>query len=269
LPSPPHNITQKQVLVVAAGNIPLVGFHDLICVLASGKRVVLKLSKDDESLMKYFISILIQAMPELEGRIRIEPHIVGAFDAAIATGSNNSLRYFEYYFRNKPQLLRGHRNSAAVISGKESPEDLALLGEDVFAYYGLGCRSVSLVFIPESFDLQNLFEAWFPFSDVMQNTRYANNYHYHRTLMLLNQVPFLENGFLMLRASETLHSPVGVVHYFKYRDKNHLQQMLANNTLNLQCITGLNFIPFGNVQKPELWDYADHINTLEFLDSIT
>jgi hypothetical protein len=260
---------EKSVLVIAAGNIPLVSLHDILCVLACGHRLVLKPSTDDEVLPLKALDILTSSWPFLKQRIRIEKAIVKDFDCAIATGSNNSLRYFEYYFREKPHLLRGHRNSSAVLTGEESAEEMHLLGEDVFTYFGLGCRSVSHLYIPEEYNLQNIFKHWSVFATVAENTKYYNNYQYQRTVLLLNNVDCLENGFVLLRASDLPHSPVGVLHYSRYKNAAHLQQLIAQNITKTQCIIGRDYVPFGASQRPTLWDYADGVNTLQFLLSLT
>lgn len=256
------------VLVIGAGNIPLVVLHDILCVLVSGKKLLLKPSHDDRFLPVMVVELLQKHFPFLNHRIAISDKPGGKFDAAIATGSNNSKKYFEYYFKKIPSLLRGHRISAAVLTGEESSDELEMLGRDVFSYFGLGCRNVSHLWVPEGYDVQKLFRSWFSYGYVLQSHRYSNNYQYHHTLMLLNNVLFLDNGFVILQQNQQLRSAIGVVHYSYYSDETQLQQLIAQNKNDLQCVAGRSFIPFGQTQSPALWDYPDNVDTLEFLRQI-
>ena len=188
-----------------------------------------------------------------------------AVDGIIATGSNNTSRYFEQYFGKYPNIIRKSRTSVAIITGAESEEDLQGLANDVFAFYGLGCRNVTKVFLPKGYDLDNLFKAFFPFQYVSENNKYANNYDYHKAVFMMEQYDLLENGFLIMKEDQSLHSPIGTLYYEYYSDANSIQEHLKQFDENIQCIVSKKDIPFGKAQNPELWDYADNIDTMEFL----
>lgn len=254
----------KTLGIVMAGNIPLVGLHDLLCGLLAGYKVRVKLSSDDEVLMKHLIETLQAEMPELQNRIEISSDFKG-LDSAIATGSNNTGRYFEYYFRHIPHLLRGHRNGVAVLIGNETPEELLALGHDVFDHFGLGCRNVTHLFIPAGYDFKLLFDAWLPLGDIIHHNKYANNYHYHRALLLMNLDKHLDNGFVVLKETTDIYSPVGVVGYQFYTQQNEVNQVLADQAQKIQVVCGAGLVPFGQAQHPQLWDYADGTDTLKWL----
>lgn len=265
----PEPALPKLVGLAAAGNIPLVGFHDFLCVLMAGHRLKIKLSAQDTFLFKHLIARLIEIEPRFAGRISVVD-TVNPVDAMIATGSDNTARYFEYYFRKVPHIIRKNRTSCAVIQGEEPAQELELLGRDVFSYFGLGCRNVSKVFVPEEFEVERLLESWQPFSDVANHHKYANNYDYQKTILLLNQEPFLESEFVLLRESKNLVSPIGVVFYEKYRTLDELKEHIRLQAEKLQVIVSAkgwytNSVPFGKAQLPELTDYADQVDTMTFL----
>ena len=256
----------KKVAVIMAGNIPLVGFHDFLTVLLFGHKVQAKLSSDDKRLLPVIAKMITEMDPELGQRIAFVEKVENP-DAVIATGSNNTARYFEYYFGKYPNIIRKNRTSVAVLSGDESDEQLRAFGEDLFRYFGLGCRNVSKLYLPKGFDLDRIFGAIVSYNDVVNNNKYANNYDYYRAIYMLNKHPFLENGFVIFREQQSLHTPVAVVHYEFYEDENVLRQQLDAQRHDLQCIVSNSAgdIPFGQTQQPALWDYADGVDTAEFL----
>ncbi|MCX6350443.1 MAG: acyl-CoA reductase [Bacteroidetes bacterium] len=259
----------KTIALVMAGNIPLVGFHDLISVLASGNKAMLKLSSKDEVLPKLLINELIDINGEFKDSIIIADRLAD-FDAVIATGSNNSARYFEYYFGKYPHIIRSSRNSVAVMSGEETNEELFNLGKDIFSYFGLGCRNVCKLYIPIGYDLVRLLDNLSSYKDIINFHKYQNNYMYHLSLFLLNKQPHLDTGFLILKEDERIASPTSVIFYEYYTDRQALQEKLGLEKDKIQCIVAKdgivdNPIPFGNTQQPELWDYADGIDTMKFL----
>jgi len=263
--SPPQTIA-----IIMAGNIPLVGFHDLLCVLVSGNKALVKLSEDDTVLMKWVIEQLIAIEPAFADAITIsETRLPANFDAVIATGSNNTNRYFEYYFRNKKSLLRKNRNSVAVITGNETPEDLAKLGSDIFTYFGLGCRNVSKLYVPKGYDFTPFFEAIEPLYDIVNHHKYANNYTYHKAIFLMNLDKHLDNNFLLVKEHESISSPLGVLFYTQYTSIKEIELLLASKNEEIQCVVSKKqfnlSVPLGKAQQPELWDYADREDTLQFL----
>ena len=193
----------KTVGIVMAGNIPLVGFHDFLCVLLSGHRVMVKLSSNDKILLPFLADFLINVNPELAHRIQFVEGKMENFDAVIATGSNNTGRYFEYYFGKKPNIIRKNRNSVAILTGEESKEELEALGEDVFRYYGLGCRNVSKLYVPKGYDFEPFFNAIYAYKDIIHQHKYANNYDYNKAVYLMSEFQLLDNGFLVLKEEES------------------------------------------------------------------
>ncbi len=255
--------------VVMAGNIPAVGFHDLLCVLLSGHKLLAKLSSDDEVLMRYLIEQLCRIEPAFKDFIEL-PEFINQAAAYIATGSNHSNRYFKHYFGKKPHILRGHRNAVAVIDGKETPEDFMELGKDIFRYFGLGCRNVSKVYVPRGYDFEAFFEGIEPYRDIINHHKYANNYEYNKAVFLVKPVAHMDNGFLLLREAPEIASPVAVLHYEYYDDAAALQEDLNKQADAIQCILSRaghfpGTIPFGQAQTPRLNDYADGIDTMQFL----
>ncbi|MEC3964654.1 acyl-CoA reductase [Flagellimonas halotolerans] len=259
----------KTVGIVMAGNIPLVGFHDFLCVLLSGNKVLAKLSSNDKVLLPYLSKYLIQQEPSLADRIGFVEGKLENFDAVIATGSNNTGRYFEYYFGNKPNIIRKNRNSVAVLTGNETEEELKSLGEDIFRYYGLGCRNVSKIYVPKEYDFDALFKALYDYNEIIHQHKYANNYDYNKAVYLMSQFKILDNGFLVLKEDKGLSSPISVVFYSYYDDETSLRKELEALEEQIQCVvssksTG-NEVKFGETQKPSLNDYADGVDTMEFL----
>ena len=262
-------INPKRVLIVMAGNVPLVGFHDLLSVLISGHKVIVKLSSNDNLLLKILIDKLISISPEFKSKIFYIDNIKDRnFDVVIATGNNNSSHYFEYYFKGLKKIIRKNRRSIAILDGSESKAQLERLGDDIFAYFGLGCRNVSKLFLPKNFDLDTLFSAFFSYSSLLEHRKYANNYDYNKAVYLMGNNKLVENGFLLMKEDKSLHSPVAMLFYEYYDNISSVNQFLNENKFNLQCVVSKEDIPFGSSQTPNLWDYADGIDTIEFLRSI-
>ncbi|MFM8918297.1 MAG: acyl-CoA reductase [Bacteroidota bacterium] len=258
----------KNIGVIMAGNIPAAGFHDLLCVSLSNHRLAAKLSSSDKILLPFIKSILEWADPIEATKIRFVENLKDV-DAVIATGSDNSARYFEYYFGKKPHIFRKNRNSVGIITGEENEYDLILLGRDIFTYFGLGCRSVSKLFVPESYRFDSFFEGMLEYKAVMQHTRYMNNHDYQQALYLMNQETFLTNNFLIVKEDTRLSSPVGVVFFENYQNKDSLQSKLNSISDKLQCIVkkGGEINP-GQAQIPSISDFADGIDTMEFLSKL-
>lgn len=259
----------KGVGLVLAGNLPMVGFHDILSVLVSGHHPVVKLSSQDRLLLPQLFDLFNATSDGDDLEITwLNNRKLEGIDAVIATGSNNTSRYFEYYFGKYPNIIRKNRNSVAVISGTETDEELERLGEDIFSYFGLGCRNVSKLYVKEDFDLNRFFGSIIDFHPVVNHNKYANNYDYYKALWLMNKEELLDNGFLLLRKSDSIPSPVGTLHYERYKEDDSLVNTLSERRAEIQCIVSKNDVPFGKSQKPELWDYADGVDTLEFLASI-
>ncbi len=258
-------ISPVRVAVIMAGNIPLVGFHDFLSVLISGNRIIAKASSKDSELIKYMAALLCRLEPRFNEYIEFNDGMLNEFDAIIATGSDNSSRYFDYYFGKYPNIIRKNRNSVAIVSGEESNEEIDRLGDDIFSYFGLGCRNISKIYLPSGYDLAKLFIRWESLSDVINHSKYGNNYDFNKAIYLVNREPFLDTGFLLLREDHHLHSPVAVLHYQFYNSPGEVAQELVSQSEKIQCVVGKGNIAFGNAQSPKLWDYADGIDTLEFL----
>lgn len=258
----------KEVGVIMAGNIPAAGFHDMLCVSLSEHHLSAKLSSSDKILLPFIKKILDWADPILAGKIRFVENLKNV-DAVIATGSDNSARYFEYYFGKKPHIFRKNRNSVGVITGEENEYDLILLGRDIFTYFGLGCRSVSKLFVPESYSFDSFFEAMLEYKAVMQHSRYMNNHDYQQALYLMNQETFLTNNFLIVKEDARISSPVGVVFFESYQTNESLQTKLDSINDKLQCtvIKGGEINP-GQAQMPGISDFADGVDTMEFLSKL-
>ncbi len=264
--------TPKKIGLVMAGNIPLVGFHDFLVVLITGNHAVIKLSSDDKVLLPFVFKMLCSIEPLFANAVIFEENRLGHLDAVIATGSGNTARYFDYYFKSIPHIIRKNRNSVTVLDGNESASQLQGLGEDVFSYFGLGCRNVSKLFIPVGYDLNAFFTAIFPFQEIINHNKYANNFDYNRAVYLMgkDKEGLLENGFLFLVKSNQYASPVAVLFYEYYTNLVQLNAQLEDDKDKIQCIVSANKeikngIPFGKAQSPDLWDYADNIDTLKFL----
>jgi hypothetical protein len=263
----------RKVAVIMAGNIPMVGFHDFLCVLMAGHHFMGKVSSDDHLLIPFMAALLLQFEPRFKDRILFSDSRLNDIQAVIATGSNNSSRYFDYYFGKYPHIIRKNRHSAAVLNGTESPEDFQLLGEDIFQYYGLGCRNVSKLFVPEGYRFDSFFEGIFNYSWVLENNKYVNNYEYNKTIYLLNSEKLLDNNFLLLRNDIALSSPIGVLFYEYYKDASALNSRLQMDKPFIQCLVSVDgsfpgSVPFGSSQKPMLWDYADGVDSMQFLMGI-
>jgi Acyl-CoA reductase (LuxC) len=267
-----QNHTPKKVGVAMAGNIPLVGFHDFMCILISGHRVIAKLSSQDSVLIQFLAKELISIEPRMADLIKFEEQLKGV-DAMIATGSDNTARYFEYYFRNIPSIIRKNRSSCAILLGAEPKDELVLLGKDVFSYFGLGCRNVSKLFVAEEFDFIPLLDSWSTYTEKINHHKFANNYDYQKSILLVNSVPFLDSGFILLTESTSLVSPISVLFYERFKDQDDLHKKIALHEGKIQCITSAkgwfnDSIPFGEAQFPEVWDYADNVDTMKFLEAL-
>ena len=262
----------KNIALILAGNIPLVGFHDFLSVLITGNNVLIKTSSNDQFLLPFFAKYLIAIEPEFSRKITFVEGKLENFDAVIATGSNNTARYFEYYFKDKPSIIRKNRNSVAVLNGEETKEQLTALGEDIFRYFGLGCRNVSKLFVPRGYSFNSFFEAIFAYQDVIHYEKYANNYDYNKAVFLMSNFKLLDNGFLTIKEDSSYASPISSVFYEFYDAIEDLQVRLQTEHEQIQCIVSNdlveNSIAFGQTQKPNLWDYADNVDTISFLLTI-
>lgn len=271
----PYNFKEqgiKTVGIVMAGNIPMVGFHDFISVLLSGHRVLVKQSSNDQRLLPVIADYLKSIDLQYKELISFTEGRMLNFDAVIATGSNNTSRYFEYYFANKPSIIRKNRNSVAILTGKETTAQLQALGRDIFRYFGLGCRNVSKLYVPIGYDFDQFYQALEPWSSLLEHAKYANNYDYNKAVYLMSEFKFLDNGFLILKESKDFGSPIATLFYETYESQDALKIILKERKDELQCIVSYNFvngeIPFGKTQHPELFDYADNVDTLDFLQKL-
>lgn len=264
----------KTVAVIMAGNIPAVGFHDLLCVLLSGHNILIKVSSDDPALIPFLAGMLIYFNEGFAPKINFVEARLANFDAVIATGSNNSARHFEYYFGKYPNVIRKNRTSVAIITGNETKEELTELGKDIFYYFGLGCRNVSKIYVPEGYKFDGLFEALYDYKYVIDNKKYNNNYEYNRAIYLLELLPFLDNNFLIIKEDKGLHAPTSVLYYESYTNQKELVNNISRQKDELQCIVskfdidGIRTVRFGKTQEPVIFDFADNVNTLEFLNLI-
>ncbi|MDU8886919.1 acyl-CoA reductase [Yeosuana sp. MJ-SS3] len=267
-----NNVKSKKVAIIMAGNIPLVGFHDFISVLISGHDVIVKQSSNDKRLLPFLTKYLEHVEPEFKNKIQFTEDKLDSFDAVIATGSNNTARYFEYYFRGKPSIIRKNRNSVAVLTGNESKVQLKLLSNDIFRYYGLGCRNVSKLFVPEGYNFDSFFEAVYHWHPIVEKAKYANNYDYNKAVYLMSEFDMLDNGFLILKEDSSYSSPIATIFYENYNFLEELNKKLDADKDHIQCVVSENVrekeIGFGETQKPQLWDYADEIDIIEFLLTI-
>lgn len=268
-----NNDGSKTIAIIMAGNLPLVGFHDFLAVLLSGHKVLVKPSSDDSKLLPFISQILVAIDKNFANNISFAEGLITDFDGVIATGNNNSARYFEHYFGKYPHIIRQNRTSVAVLNGKENKKELLGLSHDVFRYFGLGCRSISKIYIPEDYDKDKVFKAFYPYSEVVHNKKYGNNYDYNRALYLMEKDPFFENGFIILKESELLHAPGAVLYYETYTDIESLKAKLEMQKDELQCLVSNEKIidhqvDFGETQSPKLWDYADYVDTIKFLRTV-
>jgi len=255
--------------VVMAGNIPMVGFHDFLSVLISGNKFTGKLSSKDNILLPLIADVLMEIYPAFRDSIQFTNQHISDYDVIIATGSGNTARYFDYYFGNSPNIIRKNRNSVAILDGTETKQELQLLGDDIFRYFGLGCRSVSKLYIPDGYDFNLFFNAIETFAFIIDHPKYANNYKYNRSILLMNQIIHEDNGFVLLKEDESIPSPISVLHYQYYNSNELLKSHFKDNRDIIQCIVSgnsdFNAIPPGKAQNPEVWEYADNIDTIAFL----
>jgi hypothetical protein len=252
--------------LVMAGNIPMVGFHDFLCIFLSGHLIHIKLSSKDEVLMKHIIEKMIEWDESLKEVIIISDILKGC-DAYIATGSNNSANYFEYYFAKYPHIIRKNRTSVAILTGKETTEELEALADDVYQYYGLGCRNVTKLYVPTDYDFINLLNAFRKYDHLKDHNKYRNNIDYNLAIYILNNQYYMSNDSLLMVENESIFSPISVLHYEFYDKLETIIESLSHRN-DLQAIIGHDFIPFGEAQKPMLTDFADGVNTIEFLNSL-
>lgn len=265
----PQSNTPKSIGLLMAGNIPAVGFHDLMCVLIAGHQAVVKLSSTDEILMGFLVNRLIAIEGGFAPLIRTQDMLKG-MDAYIATGSDNSSRYFNYYFGKYPHIIRQNRTSVAVLTGNETTGDFVNLGKDIFKYFGLGCRNVSKIYVKSKDQLQFLLDALEVYSAIGNHHKYRNNYDYNKSVYLVNREEHLDNGFLLVKESTELVSPIAVLYYQLYDTKEELELFLGENSGKIQSVVGgagmvQDSVSFGQAQQPELWEYADGVDTLRFL----
>mgnify|MGYP000893963218 CR=1 FL=1 len=262
----------SKIGLVLAGNIPAVGFHDILCVLISGHQLLVKPSSDDYVLIRLILDKLCEIEPGFRDSVHFVERINEA-DAYIATGSDNTARYFEYYFAAKPHIIRKNRVSVAVLNGSESGEQLSRLCSDIFLYFGLGCRNVSKLFVPAGYDFSGLYDQAESYRNYAANHhKYFNNYEYHKSILLVNREPHLDNGYLILRESDQLVSPLSVLYYKEYNGTDEVGALLQDNREKIQCVISdgklAGSVPFGESQKPGLTDYADGVDVMEFLSKL-
>ncbi|MEX0996660.1 MAG: acyl-CoA reductase [Flavobacteriaceae bacterium] len=264
-----ENQNPKTVAIIMAGNIPLVGFHDFLSVLMTGHSVLVKQSSKDKQLLPYLAKYLEYTNPGFKGKITFTNEKLDHFDAIIATGSDNTARYFEFYFKTKPHIIRKNRNSVAILTGNETEEQLIALGEDIFRYYGLGCRNVSKLYVPEGYSFDTFYKAIYPWHHLVDKQKYANNYDYNKAVYLMSEFDFLDNGFFMLKEDKSFSSPIATCFYEYYNSIEELQHKIENEIESIQCVVASGFskkeVAFGKTQQPQLWDYADNTDTVDFL----
>ena len=277
----PYNLPQtqedyqqkpKKVGVIMAGNIPAVGFHDALCVLLSGHILHAKLSSDDQLIIPFLLKKLVSFSPEIEENIAFVERM-NDVDAIIATGSDNTARYFEYYFAKKPHIIRKNRHSVAIFNGKETKEDFLKLGEDIFTYFGLGCRNVAKLYVPKDYDFVPFYDTIQVFEDVYIHNKYANNYDYNKAIYLIKKIKHYDNNFLILSESTEIASPIAMIFYEFYENEQDLAEIISKNQEKIQCIVSKegffeNSFDFGQAQQPRLHDYADGVDTMAFLNGI-
>ena len=255
----------KNIGVIMAGNIPLVGFHDFLSVLITGNRISAKRSTKDLDMIKAVANILIAIEPEFNNYIEFVDGKLKGFDAIIATGSDNSSRYFEYYFGKYRNIIRKNRNSVAILEGNEDKSELKLLGDDIFSYFGLGCRSISKIFVPKGYDIMIAAKEWNDFSKIIYHSKYANNYDYNKAIYIINKDEFIDTGYMLIKKDKAIASPVSVLFFEEYDSLHSLRDVISSIHEKLQCVTGHGYLPFGSAQSPDLWDYADGVDTIEFI----
>jgi hypothetical protein len=266
----PYKFTenQRKVAIIMAGNIPLVGFHDFLSVIMSGHKAITKLSTDDQTLIPAFLDVMVKWQPDFQNYFTISSGRMNEMEAVIATGSNNSMKYFSDYFGKYPHVFRKNRTSISVLTGKETTEELHGLGEDIFTYYGLGCRNVTHLLMPKDYELKTFFEGIFDFKDVIYHKKYGNNYDYNKAIFLMNKHALFDNNFVLLRESEDLFSPLSMIHYHFYESQMEIDAYIEEKKEDIQAVVGHNYTPFGKAQKPALDEYADNMNTLAWLSEL-
>lgn len=263
--------SSKVVGIVMAGNIPLVGFHDFLSVLITGHKAKIKLSDKDDVLLPFICEKLIEIEPEFRHQIEFSYGILNDFEAIIATGSNNSSRYFEYYFKKVPHIIRKNRTSVAVFDGSETPVEKEAFINDLLLYFGMGCRNVSKIYIPEEYDICDLYKYIEPWEKLKNHNKFFNNYEYNRSIFLVNRIEHFDNGFLIFKEDNSIFSPISVLYFERFKDLNSVKEILEKSKENIQCIVSKRNIfykfpvQFGDAQKPELTDYSDEIDTINFL----
>lgn len=266
---PNSNSQPKTIALIMAGNIPLVGFHDFLACIVTGHNIIIKQSSNDRHLLPFILSYLIHEESLIKSKIKFVDNKIEKFDAVIATGSNNTARYFNAYFKNKPSIIRNNRNSIAILNGNESENDLKNLSNDIFRYYGLGCRSVSKIYVPKNYDFDMLFKAVYKWHPVINVRKYLNNYDYNKAVYIMSEFDIIENGFLMLKEDRRLSSPIATLFYEYYDNVSELKIKLKAISSEIQCIVANGFnskeIKFGSTQSPALKDYADGVDTVDFL----
>ena len=260
-----ENQKKETVAVIMAGNIPLVGFHDYLAVLLSGNNLIAKLSSEDPLLLKFVHHQLTEIESDFKDTVEFTESRMAGFDKVIATGSNNTSKYFEQYFGKYPNIIRKNRSSVAVLSGDESEKDFFELGRDIFSYYGLGCRNVSKLMVPKEYDFDGFFRAMMNFDKVGENSKYVNNVDYNKAILLINRHKFLDGGTLLLKEDQSLHSSVGILNYEFYDSKDQVESFINKESNAIQCVVGKDYIPFGEAQQPGLMDYPDGVDVMEFL----
>ena len=263
---PEENPQPKTVGLVMAGNIPLVGFHDFLAVMISGHRALIKPSSRDQALIRHLAEKLIAWSPALGDELQFSEQLKGC-DAYITTGSNNSSRYFEYYFSKYPHIIRRNRTSVAILSGHEGAAELAALADDVHLYFGLGCRNITKIFVPAGYGFEPMLEGFEKYAFLADHHKYKNNYDYNLALLILNKKYYMTNGSILLVEEPGVFSPISQLHYEFYTDRAAVEKSLLNNP-DIQCIAGMNPAPFGQTQSPGLADYADGVDSLQFLATL-
>lgn len=277
------DINAQKIAVIAAGNIPLVGFHDVLCILMSGHMAVIKTSSNDDVLLPMMLQLATASLPKLKDSYEFTDARLTDFDAVIATGSNNTSRYFEHYFGKKPNIIRKNRNSIAVLTGKESHEDLVALSDDVFLFFGLGCRSVSHIKVPVDYDFEPFFKAMYEKRELINYIKYSNNYDYNKAVYLMSEFKLLDNEFLIIKEETNSYaSPIASLGYSYYSTEQQVADEIKSNAGDLQCVVANDsmqeklepivknlqapqLVDFGKTQKPALSDYADGVDTMQFL----
>ena len=263
-----NNNSRKNIAIIMAGNIPLVGFHDFICVFLSGHNSIIKLSNNDKFILP-FLTDLINLDSD---RVVYLDNMLKDYHGVIATGSDNTSRYFEYYFKNKNSIIRKNRNSIAILDGEESDCDLKSLSHDILTYFGLGCRNVSKLYVPRNYNFDSFFNSIFSYKELINNHKYANNYDYNKAIYLMSEYKFLDNGFFIVNEGEEMHSPISTINYEYYNNISLLREKINQQEDKIQCIvSNIEFkgkVDFGETQNPSLNQYADNIDVMNFLLTI-